>query len=259
MKDTIAPETRTLFENAGLTSFDVIWNKEIPAVDAPNLERGGHSEVGLLELDTLEGTKRFYVKRQINHLGRSFARPLGEPTFARELRNIKRFAHKGIPALSAAWYGERRSSDGWRAILVTPELAGYEDLVGLHARWENLDEDSRLAIVASSAQLVGKLHHAGWMHGSLYAKHVFLKQDGEQHWQAQFIDLEKCRPLLTRRDRLRDLEILMRRLPKWDSTTLRHFFVHYLGGDTSDARINSWQQALEKRQAKKKTQNIKIY
>jgi hypothetical protein len=77
---------------------------QLDAVDEPNTSRGGWSSVFRLDL---EG-RGFYLKRQSNYLTRTLHQPLGEPTFAREFRNISRYQQKAIPALQAVFYGERK-------------------------------------------------------------------------------------------------------------------------------------------------------
>ena len=103
MNDFIAAQDRALLEQHGLASFDALWALQLEAVDEPNTERGGWSSVYRLEL----GDRAYYLKRQSNHLTRSLWHPLGEPTFAREFRNIRRYAELGIPALQAAFFAER--------------------------------------------------------------------------------------------------------------------------------------------------------
>lgn len=95
MTDFIAAHDRALLERHGLASFDALWALQLEAVDEPNTERGGWSSVYRLELDNAA----YYLKRQSNHLTRSLLRPLGEPTFAREFRNIQRYSVLGIPSL----------------------------------------------------------------------------------------------------------------------------------------------------------------
>ncbi|HBC23227.1 MAG TPA: lipopolysaccharide kinase, partial [Pseudomonas sp.] len=94
MNDFIAQADRPTLERHGLASFDALWSVQLTAVDEPNVERGGWSSVFRLELDD----SAFYLKRQSNHLTRTLAHPFGEPTFAREFRNIRRYAQLGVPA-----------------------------------------------------------------------------------------------------------------------------------------------------------------
>ena len=117
MTDFLAAEDRALLERHGLATFDALWAKQLDAVDEPNTSRGGWSSVFRLELDG----HGYYLKRQSNYLTRSLHRPFGEPSFSREFRNISRYRKLGIPALQAAFYGERKvAAVITRGVLIYP-------------------------------------------------------------------------------------------------------------------------------------------
>lgn len=82
--------------------------------------------------------------RQSNHLTRSLRHPLGEPTFARELRNIERYRQLGIPALQAAFFAQRRLAGKQCAILLTRALDGWRDLDSWLQGWESHPVAQRL-------------------------------------------------------------------------------------------------------------------
>lgn len=244
MSDFIAAEDRALLERHGLADYDALWALELPAVDEPNTERGGWSSVCRLELDGAA----YYLKRQRNHLTRSLAHPLGEPTFARELRNIQRYRELGIPALQAAYYGERKVAGERRAILLTRALDGWTDLYGLGQTWDDLTAAQQQAIIVAVGELARRLHAAGQLHGCFYPKHVFLRAQGEGY-AACLIDLEKPRPLrFGRRDRIKDLETLLRRADAWGEADVRLFLKTYLG---DDAQLDAWWQRLALRRRDK--------
>lgn len=206
-QDFIDPQISELFACHQLDSFDALWELELKAVDQPNTERGGWSSVSYLEL---EG-QGFYLKRQRNHLTRSLQRPLGEPTFAREFRTIEQYRKLGIPALQAAWFGQRRVAGEQRAILVTHALTDWQDLGCWLERWPHVADGERRAILDVCGTLARRLHGAGQMHGCFYPKHIFLRPTAGG-FNACLIDLEKTRCLwLGRRDRIKDIEPLMRR------------------------------------------------
>ena len=104
MNDYLCADDRALLYRHGLESFSALWEAELTGVDAPNAERGGWSRVFRLEL---EG-RSFFLKRQSNYFTRTFHRPFGEPTVAREFRNIMRYQRLCIPTLQAVFFGERR-------------------------------------------------------------------------------------------------------------------------------------------------------
>nr|MBP8203237.1 lipopolysaccharide kinase [Pseudomonas sp.] len=143
MMDFIASQDRDLLERHGLASFDALWALKLEAVDEPNTERGGFSSVYRLDL----GEAAFYLKRQSNHLTRSLLHPFGEPTFAREFRNIQRYAALGIPALQAAFFAERKLPGEYRAVLLTRALDGWSDLDSFLPAWRECSESQRSAIL----------------------------------------------------------------------------------------------------------------
>jgi tRNA A-37 threonylcarbamoyl transferase component Bud32 len=244
MNDFIAAQDRALLEQHGLASFDALWALQLEAVDEPNTERGGWSSVYRLEL----GDRAYYLKRQSNHLTRSLWHPLGEPTFAREFRNIRRYAELGIPALQAAFFAERRLPGERRAILLTRALDGWRDLDHWLQCWGELDEAGRGGILRACGELARRLHQAGQVHGCFYPKHIFLRAQGDA-FDAQLIDLEKTRPLLLgRRDRIKDLEPLLRRARVWGEAEIRELLVAYLG-DAAD--VDRWWRLLGTRQRSK--------
>jgi len=100
-KDFIADADHAVLHAHGLADFDALWHVSAEAVDAPNTGRGGVSSVCRLELEGMA----YYLKRQHGHLTRSVHAPWGEPTFAREWRNIKRYQRLGIDTLDVAFFG----------------------------------------------------------------------------------------------------------------------------------------------------------
>jgi len=244
MTDFIEESDRPLLERSGLSDFDALWAVQLEAVDEPNIERGGWSSVFRLELNGAA----FYLKRQSNHLTRSLTHPFGEPTFAREFRSIRRYAQLGVPALQASFFGQRKVGGERRAVLLTRALDGWMDLDGWLAQWPQLAESQRQSILRATGKLARALHRAGQMHGCFYPKHIFLRELSGQ-WQACLIDLEKTRPLLLgQRDRIRDLEPLVRRAACIGDDGVRSLLSTYL----DDSRLlDAWVQRLGRRNREK--------
>lgn len=244
MKDFIAQADRALLERHGLLGFNALWALKLEAVDDPNVERGGWSSVFRLDLDDAS----FYLKRQTNYLTRSLMHPLGEPTFAREFRTIQRYQKLGIPALSASFFGHRQIGNEHRAVLMTRALDGWDDLESWLMQWPSLSVDQRQAILQATGHLARRLHDAGQMHGCFYPKHIFLQKQ-TQGWSARLIDLEKTRPLLLgRRDRIKDLEPLLRRASCWTQGDIHELLTAYLNDDSA---VDSWAQRLNSRRRDK--------
>ncbi|MCU1718343.1 lipopolysaccharide kinase InaA family protein [Pseudomonas sp. 5P_3.1_Bac2] len=246
MIDYIAEQDRALLERHGLASFEALWALQLEPVDEPNTERGGWSSVCRLELDGVA----YYLKRQSGYLTRSLLRPAGEPTFAREIRTIFRYAKLGIPALQAAFYAER-PVDGERcAVLLTRALDGWQDLDNWLVRWSQLASGQREAILNACGQLARRLHQAGQMHGCFYPKHIFL-QEHTDGFAACLIDLEKTRPLLLgRRDRIKDIEPLLRRALEWSPADVRVFLNAYLQDERA---VDDWAARLGARRKHKES------
>ncbi|MEE1921828.1 lipopolysaccharide kinase InaA family protein [Pseudomonas sp. 148P] len=249
MSDFVASADTALLERHGLNGFEQLWALQLDAVDEPNTGRGGWSSVFRLEL---EG-KGYYLKRQSNYLTHTLHRPFGEPTFAREFRNISRYQKLRIPALQAVYYGERKVDGQRRAILMTRALDDWNDLDSLLGQWPQLPLPQRQGILRACGQLARTLHGAGQVHGCFYPKHIFLRERGDG-WQAQLIDLEKTRPLLFgQRDRTKDLEPLLRRAPNWTEAEVRLLLSAYLDQPSDSSLVNAWLQRLLKRRRHKET------
>lgn len=247
MTDFIAEADRGILQAHKLASFDALWELQLEAVDEPNTDRGGWSSVFRLELDGAA----YYLKRQSNHLSRSLLRPFGEPTFSREFRSIRRYQRKGIPALQAAFFGERRVAGERRAILLTRALEGWQDLAEMFEKWPQLQAEQRDAIIRACAELARRLHDAGQMHGCFYPKHIFLRE-GAQGIESCLIDLEKTRPiLLGRRDRMKDIEPLLRRASLWNGADRQLFLQTYLQATTPSQRLTDWTLRLERQMRNK--------
>ncbi|WP_194788340.1 lipopolysaccharide kinase InaA family protein [Pseudomonas sp. UFMG81] len=247
MTDYLASADQALLKRHGLGDFDALWAVQLDAVDEPNTGRGGWSSVFRLEL---EG-KGFYLKRQSDYFTRSLQRPFGEPTFAREFRNISRYQKLAIPALQAVFYGERKQAGEHRAILMTRALDDWRDLEQCLEQWPQLEPAQRQGILHACGQLARTLHGAGQMHGCFYPKHIFLRERREG-WQAQLIDLEKTRPLLFgMRDRVKDLEPLLRRARAWSEAEVRELLGAYLQQPVDSPQVSAWLQRLTQRRRHK--------
>lgn len=247
MTDFLAAEDRALLERHGLGTFDALWARQLDAVDEPNTLRGGWSSVFRLDL---EG-RGFYLKRQSNYQMYTLHAPFGEPSFAREFRNISRYEQLGIPALKAVFFGERKVDGEVRALLLTRALDGWDDLDSLLQRWAELSSAQHSAILTACGQLARRLHGARQVHGCFYPKHIFLQATGDGY-TAQLIDLEKTRPLLFgQRDRVKDLEPLTRRAKVWSEAHLRELLAAYLDQPPDSSLIDSWLTRLTARRSYK--------
>lgn len=249
----IAVNVQDTLRRHQLDSFEALWQVEATAVDEPNRARGGISSVSRLTLEDANGQLQvFYLKRQSNYLIRNLRRPLGEPTAGREFHNIGQYAERGIPALEAAYYAQRRVDGQLQAILLTRALEGYQPLDYWLARWDQLGYRLQRDLLMAAAALVAQLHGRGVVHNCLYPKHLFLRpmDDGVG---ARFIDLEKSRAhLFSPWGNMRDLDALNRRSLEPSRTQRLRFLLAYLGKSEVDAQVRYWVKRVTRRTARKR-------
>lgn len=244
MRDFIAAEDRAILTAHQLDNFDALWALELDAVDEPNTARGGYSTVSRLQL----GERAYYLKRQSNYLTRSLRHPFGEPTFARELRNIQHYQQLGIPALQVAFFAQRKIAGKPCAILLTRALDGWQDLEHWLQCWSEHPPAQRRAILQACGQLARRLHDAGQVHGCFYPKHIFLREESSG-FSAQLIDLEKTRSLwFGQRDRIKDIEPLLRRAGNWSEDEVGELLLAYV---STPSDVPGWRQRLDARQKNK--------
>lgn len=237
-----------LLAHHGLDSFSALWALKLDAVDAPNTNRGGWSSVYRLELPDVHGVLRgYYLKRQQDHLTRSLRHPLGEPTFAKEFRAIKRYESLGIPALKAVYFGQRIYKGSRQALLLTEALDDYEPLSLLLEKWRSLNRQDRCNLITAAAGLVRTLHRSGNVHKCLYPKHIFLGLNAERG-AARLIDLEKTRRAwLARKDYVSDLATLSRKSKEPSRTDRLRFLLEYMQQPRLDVRARVLIKHIQKR------------
>ncbi len=219
----IDPAERALLARHGLDGFEALWEAGAVAVESPNVARGGTSQVGVLELGTGADQRRYYLKRQRNFNCRTPRHWLrGIPLAEREWLGIHALARIGIPTPDALCFGRDRRPGDDRALLLTRALDDHLDLATWLAQTPAREPRERFA--AAAGALLGQLHAAGWRHGCLYPKHLFVARDAFPRDGAasrdpaplRLIDLEKCKRTWSRWGGLRDLDTLFRHCPALD-------------------------------------------
>ncbi len=257
MDDFIAPGWQTALEARGLATFDALWALDAEWFEPPNKRRGGWSGVVRIEVDGPDGGRvGLFLKRQQNHLRRTFKHPLGgEPTFAAEMRNILALHALGVPTLTPVFYAQRKIAGKWCVVLMTVELASYRPLDDWTAEWAEAgwraSRSRRLALIDEMAPHIRAMHLGGYVHNALHPKHVFVRFDAEGRPQSCLIDLEKMRreyPVL--RNTIRDLDSFNRRNLHFSTADRLRFLQRYLGdGELSWRGWVIWQW-LRKRYAR---------
>src|SRR5690625_2789259 len=145
----------------------------------------------------------------------------------------------------------RRQVLAQQALLTTLALEVYRSLEEWLVYWDLLPEDRQHQLIRAAARLVRRLHDAGWIHNSLYPKHLFLRCDGASE-PARLIDLETARRSWRGwRDRVRDLETLHRRSGPPSQAQRCLFLEHYLQPDLGEHR-DRLAQAILRRSARRR-------
>ena len=190
--------------------FEGWWDVPGEWVEEPNQRRNGWS--GMMRMrfgDTL-----YYVKKQCNHLCRTLTHPFGWPTASRERLNMSRLQALGICVPKPVFHGEHKSAQGFEAILVTEELAGFRSL----DTQTDLSPTARQKLAVEVGKTLGRMHQKRWQHSCLYDKHVMVRWQGEIP-EVAIIDLEKLRrPLLVWTAAAHDLDQLKRHQQVWSDS-----------------------------------------
>ena len=133
-------------------------------------------------------------------------------------------------------------------MLLTRALDGWQDLDHWLQAWPRVGEAQRQAILRACGELARRLHRAGQVHGCFYPKHIFLRE-APGGFAARLIDLEKTRPLLLgERDRVKDLEPLLRRAGVWGEAEVCALLAAYLAPGTD---LERWWRRLGARRRHK--------
>lgn len=238
----IADADRERLAAAGLASFTALWDVATTGVESGNAARGGSSAVGVLELATAAGPQRYYLKRQHNFNCRTLRHCWrGIPLVQREWQAIAALRERGIATLEVAAFGRERRAGADRALLLTRALDAYQDLDAWLA--ENPQQPVRHQLLEAIGALLAALHTAGWRHGCLYPKHLFVARDfaaGDDGVPLRLIDLEKCKRIRRRFAGLRDLDTLLRHCKALDAPLRERLLAAYLrarGWDTNVAAL----------------------
>ena len=172
-------------------SFAQWWQQQGEWVEEPNERRDGLS--GVQYLHTPDG-KTLYSKRQCGHLSRSLRHPFGRPTVVRERRALEAYRAAGVRVPKLVFAGSRKEAGIWQGVLITEELQGFISMDQWYAedapvQHGNATHQHMLRELAKTLSLA---HMAGWQHGCLYSKHVFIRVRS-QGVEIALLDLEKAR------------------------------------------------------------------
>ncbi|WP_426414666.1 lipopolysaccharide kinase InaA family protein [Aestuariirhabdus sp. LZHN29] len=200
---------RNTFDENKLGDFEALWNLELPWFEEPNKRRSGWSGVVRHSLAQSNGEPlNLFIKRQQNHNTPCLRHPIkGEPTFAREYRNIIKLQRLGVPTIDPVYYGERLHNGDSQSILISVALDHHQTVDELFPQVEN-----PRPLIDAIASLASQLHSHRLAHYCFYPNHIFVAQDSPGVFKPRLIDLEKMRfvPLPHRRT-LKDFHTFIRR------------------------------------------------
>ena len=162
----------------------------------------------------------------------------------REFENLRELARAGIPVPRPLGWG----SMGSLSVVLMERVEHSQTLRQHLEQGEEVVDRQRLEDLA---QLVARLHRAGWYHRDLYLEHVILRPDGS----LCLLDLGRARRQASPRSRwlAKDLGALLHSLPdRIPAATRLRFLARYLdlcGIRGAQAR-RGWARAVEQRRAR---------
>jgi hypothetical protein len=184
----------------GQPGFEHYWKSQGDWVEPPNRRRGGESGVQRV---LLPDNGMIYVKRQVGHLYRSPLHPFGRPTVLREADALRGLSKLQVRVPRLLFHGARRDQQfGWKALLVTASLDGFEELTTWYQRGgrERYGEALHDQLLKDLAANLARMHKGRWQHNCLYMKHLFVRvvegADGPRA-EVALLDLEKCKRRLS--------------------------------------------------------------
>lgn len=217
--------SNTSYNSAGFESW---WQIQGEWVEEPNDRRGGYSGVQRIYKDAT----LLYAKRQTGHIHRSLLHPFGRPTVLREQEALLGARKAGVTVPEIVYCAAQRSSDGWRALLITKALEGFQPIDQWYASngREQCGETLHQQLLLEVAQTLARLHTARWQHGCIYIKHIFVRISGEGSTampEVALLDLEKCRRRLTSKQAAMHDMLQLRRHSPWDQNDWQYLISHY--------------------------------
>ncbi len=212
--------SREILTNSGLDTFESLWHIPGQWVEEPNL-RGSASWGGVIKYQHPETESSFFVKLQQNYTKRTLRHPFRGKNLARlEYDNfIKHHALRQFAA-PPVLYAQRLTSGNLQSILVIKGLDGYlslEDFMQTEQFLESTNYAKRA--LTSIGKMLFDFHSHGFLHGSLYKKHIFIQPNT---LDARLIDFERLSQLrCPRKAATDDLSRLFKRAPELAD---EHFF-----------------------------------
>lgn len=210
------------------SNFDAWWQIQGEWVEEPNDRRGGYSGVQRIT----QNGKLLYAKRQTGHIHRNLLHPFGRPTVLREQEALLGARKAGVTVPEIVYCAAEKSPDGWRALLITKALEGFQPIDEWYAVNDraHYGEPLHQQLLLEVAHTLARLHKARWQHGCIYIKHIFVRITGERSAavpEVALLDLEKCRRRLTSKQAAMHDMLQLRRHSPWDQADWQTLVGHY--------------------------------
>lgn len=226
---------RARLEINQLADFASLWTLDGDWFEKPNTRGQGFSGVVTRVLKSEAGQlKRVFIKKQEDHTTRSLAHPIkGIPTFKWECTNIVSLSALGVPTIELLYFGTAEHKGRQRAILVSHALDEFTpvDEWFRQARSQVSDATAH-AVLRALVAAIKSIHQAGYRHGCLYGKHIFIRVvEGDildDQIEVRMLDFEKAhRSAFLRRAILKDLSQFVRHCEKLTAADLEYFLAQY--------------------------------
>jgi len=240
MRAMITPNTPFIADNwqailisNGLDSFEALWQTHTNLVDKPNYDHKGHSCIGTYTLIMPHGEPCLvYIKKQqdyfVHRWCQGWLRFL--PACVAEFYALMQYKQLQVASLMPIYCGKARMFGSTRAILITRALDNYLDIDAWRQQ-VNPTVQQRRAMISEVAKTIRRLHGHGFMHYSLYPKHIFVSTTADKPTIC-LIDLEKTRRFWWRWQAIkRDLATLYHRAHGWNLRDAWCFMQAYAGED----------------------------
>lgn len=165
---------------SNLINFDAFWDLPNKWFEEVNRRRNGWSGV----ITKTIGKDIVFIKKQENHNFKTWRHPFnGEPTFAREFRNIQILNENNINSLEVVFFGIK----GNQCILATKDLnKEYQSLENILKK----DQKIKLINLEKIANALSLLHQKKIQHTYPLPKHIYINKKNQS---VLFIDLEKMK------------------------------------------------------------------
>jgi len=261
----VAPTYRVMFEKRGIRTLDDLFHIGNESL----LEKStlpGWRQRAMLELPDAAGVpQRLFIKRfsktprsALRNKPRHVDDELGVAGIERHW--ILSLGAMGIPVPKVVAYGADRVAGGSRrSAIVLADVGG----VALEKWVEAHPSSAPRELVIALADLIHRLHGAGFIHRDLYLSHVYLTNGDPRSPELRLIDLQRVmlRPWPRMRWRVRDLAQLDYSTPPGIAGTITRlrFMKRYLGGASlRSTEARRWLRRIASKRAKIATHDARL-